>query len=127
MTFPAPRTIAMTGSSKSADDCWVMASSSRRAQRARVLEELDDRNGRLLGAAARRIDAQLRGLGHLVGRVDAREVLELATARLSIQALRVARLRDCKRRVDEDFVELARLESLACHQPLGTERRYEGD
>lgn len=52
-----------------------------------------------------RLDVDLRRHGGLVRRADARELLDLAGARLLVQALRVALLDDGDRRVDEDLDE----------------------
>ena len=53
------------------------------------------------------VDSYVWSLGWLVGRVDAREVLELASAGLGVEVLRVALLGDLERRVDEDLDEFA--------------------
>ena len=45
--------------------------------------------------------------GAFVRRGDAGELLDLAGARLFVEALRVALLADFERRVDEDFDEIA--------------------
>ena len=45
--------------------------------------------------------------------------------RLAVEALGVARLADLERRIDIDLDELALLEQLARHPPLGAERRDE--
>ena len=65
----------------------------------------------LVGSGLRRqrhrVDPDLRRLGRFVRRVDAGEVLDLAAARLLVEALRIALLGDRERRVDEDLDELA--------------------
>ena len=60
--------------------------------------------------------------GRFVGAVDAGEVLELARARLLVEALHVARLGHGERRVDEDLDELALGQHRADHLALGAER-----
>src|SRR3982751_5048612 len=62
---------------------------------------LDDEIGSLLRAHRRRVDADLRLLRLLIGAVDAGEVLELAGARLRVEALGVALLGFGERRIDE--------------------------
>src|SRR5579859_1201741 len=61
----------------------------------------------------------------LVGGIYAGEVLDLAGARLAVQALGVALLAYLDGRIQENFDELARLQQLAHQTAVGTERRYE--
>src|SRR5690606_34482095 len=63
----------------------------------------------------------------LVRRIDAREVLELATPRLLVQPFRIAPFRLFERRVDEHLEELAWLEQLAGEAPFRAEGRDERD
>ena len=71
--------------------------------------ELLERRLQALGARAHvlvdRVDRHVGVLGDLVGRADAREVLQLAGAGARVQALRVALLGDLDRRVDVDLEE----------------------
>ena len=89
-------------------------------------QAVDDQLGRVLGAGRGGVDADLGLLGRFVGAVDAGEVLELARARLLVEALHVARLGDRERGVDEDLDELALGQHRADHLALGAERADEG-
>ena len=60
-----------------------------------------------LGGHLRGVDEDVRLKGRLVGAIDAREVLELARARLFVEPLDIARLGNGQRRVNEYLKELA--------------------
>src|SRR5262245_9159521 len=75
----------------------------------------EDQVGCLVGRHLRRVDPNLGTLGLFIRGIDACEVLELSLSRLPIESLRVARLGDLQRRIDEQFEELARLHQLARH------------
>lgn len=70
------------------------------------LEVLDDQVCRFIHAHGRRVDVDLRVLRRLVGRVDSREIGQLASASLGIEALAVAPLGLCEAGVDEDLDEV---------------------
>src|SRR6185437_12109488 len=68
-----------------------------------------------------RVDDDLRTLWRLVGRVDAREVLDLALQGARVEPFRVALPADLERRIDVDLDELALGNELAHHAPLRAE------
>ncbi len=96
-----------------------------RTEHPSLLQIFDDRLGRLLGRVLRRVDVDLGTLRRFVRRIDAGEVLELATTGLLVQPLNVAVFGDRQWRIDVNLVELARLEQAARHAALGPERRDE--
>ncbi len=97
--------------------------SACRAHDAALDQRGDDGVGGFFGRLRGGIDAQFRGGGGFVGRVDAGEVLELAAAGLAVQALGVARLDHRERGVDEDLDELVALDHAARECAFGTEWR----
>jgi hypothetical protein len=61
---------------------------------AAVAEAQDDALGECLGALGRGVEMEVGRERRLVGRVDAGEILDLAGARLGVEALRIALLDD---------------------------------
>src|SRR4026209_2344866 len=88
---------------------------------------LGDDAGGFGSAVARRIDRKLRRFRPLVSGINAREVLDLASASLAIKTFRIALFADCKWRIDEDLQKLASVQKLPRQQSLGTIWRNEGD
>jgi hypothetical protein len=101
-------------------------SASARSRLAVADELLNDEVGRFVRTHRGRIDAQFSIFGRLVRAVDAGEILELAGARLGVEAFDVALFGFGERRIDEDLEELAFRDHLPHHLSLRPERRDKG-
>src|SRR5262245_1963182 len=101
---------AATSSRASSSTIASRLDSPQDADGAQLLENLI---GSLFRRQPCRLDADLRMLRWLVGRVDAGEILELSPARLLIEPFRVPLLGHRQWRIHEDLEELLRVEQLA--------------